>query len=1405
MTHIKHTLINKKHVECSYFDYIIHISDIHVRPLERHNEYTLVFQRLNDYVKKQLKKKKLAVAITGDIFDNKTVFKPETFYVVKKFIKDLAALCPVFIINGNHDMLESNTQRMDALTPTVEDIKNVHYFSLSGTYTVNEDYLFCVLSLQDTTEATIKNTIQTIRAASKEHSEKKTIGLYHGTLQNVLKVEVEKKLLSICDFDYCDITLLGDIHKRQLLEPHIGYAGSLIQQNHGESIDGHGGLLWDLKTKTAKAFDIKNDYSFVDIMCTNGLWSNAHITLTPNIYARFVIDEETNEYQVTEITKQLEKQVKNCILTTKIYTKEPLKIEQNEKQQLVSSKNETDMIKKECEILKLNENNILSLHNMYKQEALINDDNTFSSSIWKPERMEFKNLFGFNKSKVHNIDFQNGIHSIQASNGVGKTSIINALLFGIYGKTPLVPFGRGLTYDIINNCENEGYVNVYFLFNNVRYIIKRYNKKVRQRSNNFINSKLQSYTFYVDLYKCGSSYENEHEKVSETGNATDEILLKMFGDIEYFLHSNMLDKESSKDIITSTTQTDRLRILKKIFHLEYYDDYKQLNAKNIKNIKSQRDARINEIKGVEALYQEEDIEYLKQQLEEENTKLKEETKEYEELYHQHQEHSKKINETQNAIQLNLIKLKNKPKVTATFEEKEKIIKKIEKFEIVEKQEKNKEWYNSQCSSLKALNSEYEKHILHEEEYEEIDSLEEIINEKEHLKHEHQIDIDEAKEQYYALKTEFKETKKNYEKYKETNQIENDLSKEEVQNEIKEVTAQRNGILMRNTSARSKQQLETELYYLREQTKDYSIRLEDEKQIKEKIQSLKVDIELLKRETKETQNENNSIYNLEKMQTTLQQKLSHFKNIENIPPKIEVTEQMINDFENINNKIDQCNNEIEEILNLQASEAAELIEIIDTYPYKKVSSSYISEEHDKVFKRIERSVVERINNVLESVKEKNKHKETLDVLYITLNEHKKLIETYENAIENNEKHDLLTAQKEKYNKLKEEYEAVVLQLKHHTLKNFVQELKHNENLINRITQLKKIDEIKNQLKEYKSDNEVQNELNDLDEYIEELEQHLNYINFKEIQEQYQNQEQTLKQLKETIEKQKEIKKYKKQVAKLNNLLNSRNYYEKYQENLEKIKIYNECFEKQQKYENYNELNEILSTIEIMMENNELIKSLEILQEDKNNKHYKELEKSISTLNNSITIIQEKLKNYSKASEKIKQTIQEIKEIENHLKMLEDYEKLISNKGLPSKILYDIIKSIEYYINSVITSFLDYQLQFLFDYDKQYLEILCLNTKTQKMLSFQRLSGYEKCVVRIALKRAINKFSCNSKSSIIVIDEAFDCIDEDNFIKRLPQLISLISADYEMALIVSQRDISHVADKVIKIKNNTIITH
>ncbi len=150
---------------------------------------------------------------------------------------------------------------------------------------------------------------------------------------------------------------------------------------------------------------------------------------------------------------------------------------------------------------------------MYKKEALTKDDNIYYSCVWKPEKIEFKNLFGYSNSKIHTINLDQGIYTLNAPNGHGKTSIINVLLFGIYGKTPLVPFGRGRTYDILNNNESNGYVCIYFDFNNVKYILRRENKQLKQtKHDNFINSKLQSYTFSAELFECGNSYLNENKR-----------------------------------------------------------------------------------------------------------------------------------------------------------------------------------------------------------------------------------------------------------------------------------------------------------------------------------------------------------------------------------------------------------------------------------------------------------------------------------------------------------------------------------------------------------------------------------------------------------------------------------------------------------------------------------------------------------------------------------------------------------------------------------------------------------------------------------------------------------------------------------------------------------------------------
>ena len=68
------------------------------------------------------------------------------------------------------------------------------------------------------------------------------------------------------EFDGMYYTLCGDIHKRQIFytseKRPIIMIGSLLQQDFGESVDGHGMCVIDLEKDEYNFIDIPSDYGF---------------------------------------------------------------------------------------------------------------------------------------------------------------------------------------------------------------------------------------------------------------------------------------------------------------------------------------------------------------------------------------------------------------------------------------------------------------------------------------------------------------------------------------------------------------------------------------------------------------------------------------------------------------------------------------------------------------------------------------------------------------------------------------------------------------------------------------------------------------------------------------------------------------------------------------------------------------------------------------------------------------------------------------------------------------------------------------------------------------------------------------------------------------------------------------
>ena len=99
--------------------------------------------------------------------------------------------------------------------------------------------------------------------------------MYHGTVfgsrgDNGYEMHGDN-LMRQSTFNNFAMVMLGDIHEYQTFrdDETIAYAGSLIQQNFGESID-KGYLMWDTEDCTHERKFIINDYGFAKIDIAKG-------------------------------------------------------------------------------------------------------------------------------------------------------------------------------------------------------------------------------------------------------------------------------------------------------------------------------------------------------------------------------------------------------------------------------------------------------------------------------------------------------------------------------------------------------------------------------------------------------------------------------------------------------------------------------------------------------------------------------------------------------------------------------------------------------------------------------------------------------------------------------------------------------------------------------------------------------------------------------------------------------------------------------------------------------------------------------------------------------------------------------------------------------------------------------
>lgn len=246
---------------------VIHLSDVHIRTYRMHDVYENCFNKLYKEINEmrgEYDYDEMRIVIVGDIVHQKITISNEQIMLTSKLLNVMSMLAPVILIAGNHDLLENNKDRMDSLTPIVEllDNDNIHYFKESTCYPDN-NIVWCNYSVFE------DNARPDIESFRQEYGDdKKYIGLYHAPVagsKNDKGFEFETGA-TLAHFKGCDVVMMGDIHKHQELRSPEGiravYSGSLIQQNYGESIKGHGYVIWNMEDLSHEFNEIENDYGF---------------------------------------------------------------------------------------------------------------------------------------------------------------------------------------------------------------------------------------------------------------------------------------------------------------------------------------------------------------------------------------------------------------------------------------------------------------------------------------------------------------------------------------------------------------------------------------------------------------------------------------------------------------------------------------------------------------------------------------------------------------------------------------------------------------------------------------------------------------------------------------------------------------------------------------------------------------------------------------------------------------------------------------------------------------------------------------------------------------------------------------------------------------------------------------
>ena len=549
---------------------IAHISDTHIRNLKYHDEYRHVFNKIYDSLKQEQPD---YIVHTGDLAHTKTQLSPEYFEMATNFLKSLADIAPTIMILGNHDGNLKNGDRQDAVTPIADAMQHPNFTLLknSGEYSPEDGLTFNVLSVFDRDNWQAPSNNNDIN-----------IALYHGAIRGSqvgsgFSLDHGEDDMSIfSDFDYA---MLGDIHKIQSMDSksRVWYAGSTVQQNFGESrLKGY--LMWNIHSKdkhsiNKRLFQSPRPFITVHInqdgtLPDTDVPKNARLRLVCNHNLPMAKLKRACDYAQVKWSTYSVSFVNNSTSSNGVES-----AKNGKALNMRDPDNQEKFLREFMEGREIDDSvrdRVVELSRDYLKK--VDSSSPIARNVvWDIKKMSWDYLFNYGKGNTLDFSRLNGLVGIFGKNYSGKSSIIDAALFGLFNTTSK---GERKNVHIINQNQEQASCKLEIAVGDDVYKIDRSLEKTtgRSKGREVISAK-------TDLNFRKLTFGTQPEsKNGDTRNKTDDNIRNIFGSLEDFMMTSLAAQNDSFGFINEGS-TKRKEILAKFLDLQIFDQMHKL-AKN---------------------------------------------------------------------------------------------------------------------------------------------------------------------------------------------------------------------------------------------------------------------------------------------------------------------------------------------------------------------------------------------------------------------------------------------------------------------------------------------------------------------------------------------------------------------------------------------------------------------------------------------------------------------------------------------------------------------------------------------------------------------------------------------------------------------------------------------------------